>query len=53
MMRLCSRCQSKMPDDVKGLCATCKAERKPSSDAIKCMYVHVSRNATQCVCAAV
>lgn len=31
-MRLCGGCQSKMPDDVKGLCSTCKAERnKPSS----------------------
>lgn len=35
-MRLCGGCQSKVPDDVKGLCSTCKAERnESSSDNIK------------------
>lgn len=35
-MRLCSGCQTKIPDEPKGLCATCKADRnKPSSDGIR------------------
>src|SRR6202041_98762 len=44
-MRLCGGCSSKMPDDVKGLCAACKAERQPKDDGIRSNAV-VSHNGT-------
>jgi 5-methylcytosine-specific restriction endonuclease McrA len=45
-MKLCGGCQTTLPNDWKGLCTACKADRyKPSSDNIK-SHTAVSFNGT-------